>query len=50
MAAQQLMLIDAQSFEQIKDRIMARRQEIQIPDMGKVNAYEVLRLSRFNER
>ncbi|MDJ0780430.1 MAG: adenylate/guanylate cyclase domain-containing protein [Desulfosarcinaceae bacterium] len=50
LAAQQLMLIDGQTFELIKDRIMARRQEVDIPDMGRVNAYEVLRLSRLNER
>lgn len=50
MAAQQLMLIDAQTFELIKDRVMARRQTVDIPDLGSVNAYEVLRLSRFNER
>ena len=50
MAAQQLMLIDAQTFELVKGRIMARRQEIQIPDMGSLSAYEVLRLSRINER
>jgi class 3 adenylate cyclase len=50
MAAQQLMLIDAQTFELIKDSIMARRQEVHIPDMGTVNAYEVLRLSRSSER
>ncbi|MEJ2640705.1 MAG: adenylate/guanylate cyclase domain-containing protein [Desulfosarcinaceae bacterium] len=50
MAAQQLMLIDAQTFELTKDRIMARRQEVNIPDMGAVSAYEVLRLSRRNER
>jgi class 3 adenylate cyclase/tetratricopeptide (TPR) repeat protein len=50
MAAQQLMLIDAQTFALVKDRIMARRQEVQIPDMGAVTAYEVLRLSRRHER
>jgi class 3 adenylate cyclase len=50
MAAQQLMLIDAQTFELTKNRIMARRQEVHIPDMGTVNAYEVLRLSRSSER
>jgi class 3 adenylate cyclase len=50
LAAQQLMLIDAETFELTKDRIMARRQEVHIPDIGKVNAYEVLRLSRHNER
>lgn len=50
MAAQQLMLIDAQTFELIKGRVMTRRQEIQIPDLGTVSAYEVLRLSRLNER
>jgi adenylate cyclase len=50
LAAQQLMLIDAETFELTKDRIMARRQEVHIPDLGKVNAYEVLRLSRHNER
>jgi class 3 adenylate cyclase len=49
-AAQQLILIDAQTFELTKGRIMARRQEVRIPDMGTVNAYEVLRLSRRNER
>jgi hypothetical protein len=44
------MLIDAQTFALVKDRIMARRQEVQIPDMGAVTAYEVLRLSRRHER
>jgi hypothetical protein len=44
------MLIDAQTFELTKDRIMARRREVHIPDMGSVNAYEVLRLSRRHER
>ncbi|MGD9210037.1 MAG: adenylate/guanylate cyclase domain-containing protein [Desulfobacteraceae bacterium] len=50
MASKHLMLADKKTYELIRKRILAKKQLIQIPDIGKIEAYELLRLSRQTER
>lgn len=44
------LLIDKATFELAKDRVMAKKQLISIPDLGKMEAYGILRLTRMSER
>lgn len=50
MASKHLMLADKITYDLVKKRVMGKKQMIQIPDMGKIEAYEILRLSRQTER
>jgi hypothetical protein len=50
MASKHLMLADKKTFDLVENRVLAKKQLIQIPDIGKMAAYEILRLSRQTER
>jgi class 3 adenylate cyclase len=50
MASKHLMLADKETFDLVRNRVLAKKQFIQIPDMGEIEAYEILRLSRQTER
>jgi class 3 adenylate cyclase len=50
MASKHLMLTDKKTFDLVKNRVIAEKQLIQIPDIGKITAYEIIRLSRQTER
>ena len=43
-------LTDKKTFDLVKNRVLAEKQLIQIPDIGKITAYEIIRLSRQTER
>lgn len=50
MASKHLMLADKKTFDLVENRVLAKKQLIQIPDIGKMAAYEIHRLSRQTER
>ncbi len=50
MASKHLILADRKTFDLVRDRVLAKKQMVQIPDMGKIEAYEIIRLSRQTER
>lgn len=50
MASKHLMLADKKTFDLVRTRVLAKKQMIQIPDIGKIEAYEIIRLSRQSER
>lgn len=50
MASKHLMLTDKKTFDLVRNRVLAKKQNVQIPDMGEIEAYEILRLSRRTER
>ena len=49
-ATEQFMLIDDQSHELVKDRILFEPEDIFISGLGKTTAYKVLRLARMRDR
>ncbi len=49
-ATEQFMLIDDQSFQLVKDRILSEPEDIFIPGLGKTPTYKVLRLARIHDR
>jgi class 3 adenylate cyclase len=49
-AVKQPLLTDKKTFELVKERVMAKKQITAIPDLGEVETYGILRLSRLSER
>lgn len=49
-ATKQFMLIDDQSQELVKDRVLSEPEHIFIPGLGKTTAYKVIRLARMHDR
>jgi class 3 adenylate cyclase len=49
-AVKQPLLIDKKTFDLVKERVMAKKQITAIPDLGKMETYGILRLSRMGER
>jgi class 3 adenylate cyclase len=50
LASKYQILIDQETFQQTSDRIMAKREDVTITDLGDLEAYQVIRLSRLAER
>ena len=50
MATNQFILIDKETYDLLKHRIIAEPKQIVIPSLGKTNAYQFFRLARYGEK